>query len=120
MLTIQLSGFDVKELLGLTDGCGLVGGFEALCVGLAPQITTHLPITAGEGLKDSQLGRVVGYGCDRLWYGQSAVPCWQVVGVVCCCALLKNLHELSLHVVNLASNQKQKMLLKNAEQFTAR
>jgi hypothetical protein len=33
--------------------------------------------------------------------------------------LLKNLHELSLHVVNLASNQKQKMLLKNAEPITA-
>jgi len=33
--------------------------------------------------------------------------------------MLKNLHELSLHVVNLASNQKQIMLLKNEEQFTA-
>jgi hypothetical protein len=33
--------------------------------------------------------------------------------------LLKNLHELSLHVVNLAGNQKQKMLLKNAEPITA-
>ena len=63
MLTIQLSGFDVKELLGLTDGCGLVGGFEALRVGFSPQITTHLPITAGKSLEDSQLGGVVGYGC---------------------------------------------------------
>jgi len=47
------------------------------------------------------------------------VPCRQILGVVCCCALLKNLHELSLHVVNLASNQKQKVLLKNAEPITA-
>jgi hypothetical protein len=41
------------------------------------------------------------------------------VGVVCCCALLKNLHQLSLQVVNLAGNQKQKVLLKNAQQITA-
>jgi len=33
--------------------------------------------------------------------------------------LLKNLHELSLHVVNLVGNQKQKVLLKNAEPITA-
>jgi hypothetical protein len=33
--------------------------------------------------------------------------------------LLKNLHELSLQVVNLASNQNQKVLLKNAEPITA-
>jgi hypothetical protein len=33
--------------------------------------------------------------------------------------LLKKLHELSLHVANLVGNQNQKMLLKNAEQFTA-
>jgi hypothetical protein len=33
--------------------------------------------------------------------------------------MLKNLHELSLHVVNLAGNQNQKVLLKSAEQFTA-
>jgi len=33
--------------------------------------------------------------------------------------MLKKLHELSLHVVNLAGNQKQKVLLKNAEQITA-
>ena len=109
----------MKELLGLTDGSGLVGGFKTLCVSLAPQITTHLPITAGKGLEDPQLGRVVGYGCDRLWYGQSAVPCRQIGGVVCCCALLKNLHEPSLHVVNLAGNQNQKVLLKNAEPITA-
>jgi hypothetical protein len=43
----------MKELLGLTDGCRLVGGFETLCVGLAPQITTHLPITAGESFEDT-------------------------------------------------------------------
>jgi len=33
--------------------------------------------------------------------------------------LLKNLHQLSLHVVNLAGNQKQKVLLKNAQPITA-
>jgi len=33
--------------------------------------------------------------------------------------MLKNLHELSLQVVNLASNQKQKVLLKNAEPINA-
>jgi hypothetical protein len=33
--------------------------------------------------------------------------------------MLKKLHELSLHVVNLASNQKQKVLLKSAEPITA-
>jgi hypothetical protein len=33
--------------------------------------------------------------------------------------LLKNLHQLSLQVVNLAGNQKQKVLLKNAEPITA-
>jgi len=32
--------------------------------------------------------------------------------------LLKNLHQLSLQVVNLAGNQKQKMLLKNAKPIT--
>jgi hypothetical protein len=41
------------------------------------------------------------------------------VGVVCCCALLKNLHQLSLQVVNLASNQNQKVQVKNAEPITA-
>jgi hypothetical protein len=34
--------------------------------------------------------------------------------------MLKKLHELSLHVVNLVGNQKQKMLLKNAEPITAK
>jgi hypothetical protein len=29
--------------------------------------------------------------------------------------MLKNLHQLSLHVVNLASNQNQKMQVKSAE-----
>jgi hypothetical protein len=33
--------------------------------------------------------------------------------------MLKNLHELSLHVVNLVDNQKQKVMLKNAEPITA-
>jgi len=33
--------------------------------------------------------------------------------------LLKNLHRASLHVVNLAGNQNQKVLLKNAEPITA-
>jgi len=33
--------------------------------------------------------------------------------------LLKNLHQLSLQVVNLVGNQNQKMLLKNAEPITA-
>jgi len=33
--------------------------------------------------------------------------------------LLKNLHQLSLQVVNLASNQNQKVLLKSAEPITA-
>jgi len=33
--------------------------------------------------------------------------------------MLKNLHELSLHVVNLASNQNQKMQVKSAEPITA-
>jgi hypothetical protein len=33
--------------------------------------------------------------------------------------MLKKLHELSLHVVNLVGNQNQNVLLKNAEQFTA-
>jgi hypothetical protein len=33
--------------------------------------------------------------------------------------MLKNLHQLSLHVVNLVGNQNQKMLLKSAEQITA-
>jgi len=41
------------------------------------------------------------------------------VGVVCCCALLKKLHELSLHVVNLVGNQNQKMQMKSAEPITA-
>jgi hypothetical protein len=42
------------------------------------------------------------------------------VGVVCCCALLKKLHQLSLHVVNLVGNQKQNVLLKSAEPITAK
>jgi hypothetical protein len=33
--------------------------------------------------------------------------------------MLKNLHELSLQVVNLASNQNKKMLLKNVEPINA-
>jgi hypothetical protein len=33
--------------------------------------------------------------------------------------MLKNLHELSLHVVNLVGNQNQKMQLKSAEPITA-
>jgi hypothetical protein len=33
--------------------------------------------------------------------------------------LLKNLHELSLQVVNLVGNQKQNVLLKNAQPITA-
>jgi hypothetical protein len=33
--------------------------------------------------------------------------------------LLKNLHQLSLQVVNLVGNQKQKVLLKSAEPITA-
>jgi len=33
--------------------------------------------------------------------------------------LVKNLHQLSLQVVNLAGNQNQKMLLKNAQPITA-
>jgi hypothetical protein len=33
--------------------------------------------------------------------------------------MLKNLHEPSLHVVNLAGNHNQKMLLKNAEPVRA-
>jgi len=41
------------------------------------------------------------------------------MGVVCCCAMLKKLHQLSLHVVNLASNQNQKMQVMSAEPITA-
>jgi hypothetical protein len=33
--------------------------------------------------------------------------------------MLKNLHQLSLQVVNLVGNQKQKVLLKNAQPITA-
>jgi hypothetical protein len=33
--------------------------------------------------------------------------------------MLKKLHELSLHVVNLVGNQNQKMQVKNAEPITA-
>jgi hypothetical protein len=33
--------------------------------------------------------------------------------------LLKNLHQLSLQVVNLVGNQKQNVLLKNAQPITA-
>jgi len=33
--------------------------------------------------------------------------------------MLKKLHELSLHVVNLVSNQNQKMQMKSAEQIIA-
>jgi hypothetical protein len=33
--------------------------------------------------------------------------------------MLKKLHQLSLHVVNLAGNQKQNLLLKNAHPITA-
>jgi ribosomal protein L7/L12 len=33
--------------------------------------------------------------------------------------MLKKLHELSLHVVNLVGNQKQKVQVKNAEPITA-
>jgi hypothetical protein len=33
--------------------------------------------------------------------------------------MLKKLHQLSLHVVNLAGNQNQNVLLKNAEPITA-
>jgi hypothetical protein len=33
--------------------------------------------------------------------------------------MLKNLHELSLQVVNLVGNQKQNVLLKNAQPITA-
>jgi hypothetical protein len=33
--------------------------------------------------------------------------------------MLKKLHQLSLHVVNLVGNQKQKVLLKNAEPINA-
>jgi hypothetical protein len=41
------------------------------------------------------------------------------VVIVCCCALLKKLHQLSLQVVNLVGNQKQNVLLKNAQPITA-
>jgi hypothetical protein len=33
--------------------------------------------------------------------------------------MLKKLHELSLHVVNLVGNKNQKVLLKNAQPITA-
>ena len=61
MLAVQLGGLDVKEMLGLADGRLLVCGLETLRIGLATQVTTHLPIPAGIVLEDSQLGGVVGY-----------------------------------------------------------
>ncbi len=54
--------------------------------------TAHLPVPAGVGLEDAQLCRVVGDGRDRRRDGQSAVPCWLVVGVVCCCAPHAKVH----------------------------
>jgi hypothetical protein len=41
------------------------------------------------------------------------------VVIVCCCALLKKLHQLSLHVANLVSNQKLKVQVKNAQPINA-
>ena len=74
MLAIQLCAFDVEEMLGLADGRLLARGLEALGIGPAPQKASDLPIPAGMGLKDSQLGGVVGYGRDCGQDGQSAVP----------------------------------------------
>jgi len=51
----------------------LVGGFQALRVGLAFQAAAHLPIPAGFSPEDAQLGGVVGYGCNGGWDWQCAL-----------------------------------------------
>ena len=64
VFAVQLSGLDVEEMLGLTDGTLLVGGFETLRVGLALEVAAHLPIPASFCPEDAQFGGVVGYGRD--------------------------------------------------------
>lgn len=74
----------MKELLGLTDGRLLVHGLQTLRVGFAFEVAPHLPVTAGVGLENPQLARVVGNGRYGRKNGQCAVARRQVVGVVCC------------------------------------
>ncbi len=92
-IRIQLSSLDVKELLGLTDSRLFVRGLQALRVGLALEITTHLPIPAGVGLEDTQLAGVVSNGRDGRQYGQSAVTWREIVGVICCLLPCQILHS---------------------------
>ncbi len=54
----------MEEVRDLTDRGLLVRGPQALGVGLALEETTHLPIPAGVGLEDAELGRTVGNGRD--------------------------------------------------------
>ena len=89
---IQLGCLDVEELLGQTDGRQLVRGLEALRVGPSFKKTPHLPVPAGIGLEDAELGGVVGNGRDGRRYGQGAVSWREVTGVVCCLLPSVNLH----------------------------
>lgn len=54
----------MEELLGLTDRSLFVRCLEALGVGLALEEATYLPVPAGIGLEDAELGRVIGNGRD--------------------------------------------------------
>ena len=83
VLAVQLGGLDMEELLGLDDGALLVGGFEALRVGLAFKAETHLQIPTGISAKDAQLGGVVSCGDDGSGNGQGTVPWQEVVSLVC-------------------------------------
>ncbi len=84
LFAIQLSRLDVEELFGGTDGCLLVGSFEALRVSLAFKKTAHLPIPTGIGEKYTQLAGVVGNGGDSGSDGSRAVAAAVKLAVVCC------------------------------------
>ena len=74
----------MEELFGGTDGCLLVGSFEALRVSLAFKKTARLPIPTGIGEKYAQFAGVVGYGGNRDQYGRRAVATAVKLAVVCC------------------------------------
>jgi hypothetical protein len=84
---------NANSLLGLTDGRLLVCGLQALRVGLALEITTHLPVPAGVGQEYAKLAGVVGNGGDGRQYGQCAVTWREVVGVICCLLPCQILHS---------------------------
>ena len=80
-------------MLFRSDGGLLISSLEALGIGFAAKIATHLPIPTGVGLKDSQFGRVVGYGRNRLRYGKTAVPLWEKAVVICSLLFIPKLHS---------------------------